>query len=121
MTNMRDKKIEKNNSKKETKEGVSNQLTIQPDYNSSFPHFYSNFASVSHTPSDLSIDFCLIAPPHNFRIDERTLYAKMVVRVTVPSDMATGLVQALQDQLKKQEQTKTKGMIIGVKKGGDKK
>jgi len=95
-------------------------ISVQPDYSVEFPKFYSNFVSVSHTPNDLCLDFCLVAPPHNVQLDDKVLYTPMVSRVIITPDIATGLITALQEQLKKQKRSVDEGMIIQSKKKGEK-
>jgi hypothetical protein len=87
-------------------------LTPRADYKSSYPTFYANFAFVSHTPDDLTVDFCLMAQPFNANIQEKTLLVPVVVRVIIPPGMADGLVKALQTQLATQSQEREERSII---------
>jgi Protein of unknown function (DUF3467) len=92
-------------------------LTLRADYKSSFPTFYANFAVVSHTPEDLTVDFCLIAPPINVNAQEKTLSAPVVARVMIPPGMADGLVKAIQTQLSKQSQEReARSMIVATQR-----
>jgi hypothetical protein len=93
-------------------EAQPESLMFRADYKSSFPTFYANFAVVSHTPEDLTVDFCLIAPPINVNTQEKTVSAPVVVRVMVPPGMADGLVKAIQAQLTKQNQEREQGSMI---------
>jgi hypothetical protein len=67
---------------------------------------------VSHTPEDLTVDFCLIAPPINVNTQEKILSAPVVVRVVIPPGMADGLVKAIQAQPTKQSQEREEGSMI---------
>lgn len=96
-------------------------ITLQPDYRTSFHTFYSNFATISHTPDDLSIDFCLTAPPHNVDLKANILPVPVVARIIVPPAMAEGLIKALRNQLDKQlqEREEDRRIIVGRKKEAD--
>src|SRR3990167_8458251 len=105
---------------KQDKDPQKVEISIQPDYSGVFPTFYSNFALVSHTPSDICIDFCLLAPPHNIETDKKVLFSPMTTRVVVSTDTAKGLIGALESQLQKQKKSIDEGMVIPAHKKGDK-
>ena len=92
------------------------QLQIIANYEQSFPTFYSNVATVSHTPAELCIDFCLLAPPHKVDVEKKTSKVPVIARMLVPEDMAKGLVKALEAQIEKFQKTKeTKIIVVGKK------
>lgn len=93
-------------------------LTAQPGYDATYTTAYANFASISHTAGEFVLDFCLIAPPHNVNPEEKVLLAPVVSRVVIPAGMGNALVQALTDQIKKQEQSKAKGVLLPVSSKG---
>jgi hypothetical protein len=92
------------------------ELKIVANYEQSFPTFYSNYASVSHTPTELCIDFCVLAPPHKIDVDKKTTSVPVIARLLIPEGMARGLVTALQVQVQKFETTKKTKMIAVEKK-----
>jgi hypothetical protein len=97
------------------KKGVF-ELKIIAGYEQSFPTFYSNYAAVSHTPTELCIDFCVMAPPHKIDVDKKTTSVPVIARLLIPEGMAKGLVTALQAQVQKFETTKKTKMIAVEKK-----
>jgi hypothetical protein len=105
-----------NNSPKTAAKRGAFKLEIVANYEQAFPTFYSNIATVSHTPAELCIDFCLLAPPHNVDVDKKTSKVPVIARMLVPEDMARGLVKALQAQLEKYEKTKETKMIAVEKR-----
>lgn len=96
---------------KPREEQAPQPLQVQPDYSKEFPRFYSNIAVVSHTMSDLCIDFCLAAPPYKVDENNQTVSQEVVARVVVPSDMVEGMVRALSSQLKSLQQDRERGGI----------
>ena len=84
-------------------------FTLQPDYRTPFPTFYTNFALISHTGDDLAIDFCLVAPPYNVHGETKTIPVPVIVRVITPPGLAEGLVEALRIQLVKQSSEREAG------------
>ena len=95
------------------------EISIQADYKSEPPMFYSNWASITHTGEDLCLDFCIIAPPHNIDTQAKTLSARTVARVIIPPKMAKGLMEALDRQLRKQENEESKLVIALARKEED--
>jgi hypothetical protein len=93
------------------------EIKIAATYEQPFPTFYSNYAVVSHTTSELSIDFCLLATPHKIDVETKTASVPVIARMLIPGAMANGLMTALQDQIKKFEITqKTNTLAVGRKK-----
>ena len=74
------------------------QINIVPNYEKSFSSFYSNYAVVSHTPTELCIDFCILAPPHAVDMEKKTVNVPVIARALIPVKMAEGLINALRDQ-----------------------
>lgn len=90
--------------------------TFAPDYSGDFPTYYANLGSVSHSPYDLCIDFCTIAPPHKISNNGGNLFvgAPVTVRVVVPPEMAEGLIEALQTRLERYQEEKGEGRMTVV-------
>jgi Protein of unknown function (DUF3467) len=101
---------EKQASHSEESQGM--EIKFQPDHRATFPTFYANFASVSHTGEDLSIDFCLLVPPYNVQPETQSIPVPIVVRVITPPGMAEGLIEALRIQLAKQNSERESGRMI---------
>ena len=72
-------------------------------YEGTTPVFYANFASVTHTPQELLIDFCVVAPP--FTVDPVTqmITSNVSVRVIAPLTFGQALVDAINTRLKRAE------------------
>lgn len=99
------------------KAGDGIKLSVAPRYESAFSTYYSNFAAISHTPDELCIDFCLIAPPHVVDAETTTLRPDVVARVMVPPRIVDGLIKALRSQIDKQKVTaKTGELTIPLEK-----
>jgi hypothetical protein len=98
-------------------EDRGSQLRFQPDYHAPFPTVYANFALVSHTADDLSVDLCLLAPPYHADPETKTVPVPVIARVIIPSGMAEGLAEALRVQLGKQASEREAGGIIIPVKG----
>jgi Protein of unknown function (DUF3467) len=96
----------------EAEEDQGSRFRFQADYRSGFPTVYSNFALVSHTADDLSLDFCLLAPPYNPQFETKTVAVPVVARVIIPSGMVEGLVEALRLQSGKQASEREAGGVI---------
>ena len=93
------------------------KMKLQPAYDGqTFPTAYSNFASVTHTTTELCVDFCLIAPPHKVGVerDKATAHVPVVSRIFMPPDLADGLIKALRAQLG--QSRKEKAMVFRVPK-----
>jgi hypothetical protein len=86
--------------------------------------FYSNYASVSHSPTEICIDFCLLAPPHKIRGSlnpeteakegsetEQVILAPVNARILIPVEMANGLVKAISAQAERFALSKAEGAM----------
>lgn len=87
-------------------------LTIVPAYPNPFPSFYANYASVSHTASEIFIDCCLMGMPYDVNLDESQVTVPVIARIIMPPTVAIGLITALQAQTEKQKETVTKGTLV---------
>jgi uncharacterized protein DUF3467 len=65
---------------------------------------YANFCAVAHTPFDLTLTFCDVRPLSEKDIESaeasQTVRAPVVARIALPFGVVTGLVAALQEQLR---------------------
>lgn len=105
------KKSTKSAAKKTPQAGDA--VMVAPEYYAQTPTYYSNFAAVSHTTTEVSIDFCLLAPPYNVKSDEQlTALAPVVAKVVIPPAMVSRLVNALQQQEIKQKKTAESGQTL---------
>jgi hypothetical protein len=104
---------------KEPKDGQAHsqefQINLVPNYEKAFPSFYSNYAVVSHTASELCIDFCVLAPPHAVDVEKKTAGVPVIARALIPVNLTDGLINALRDQLSKH--AAEKGMFVIAAKG----
>lgn len=107
----------------DSKSGEQKQLTIVPAYPPAFPSFYANYASVSHTASEVFIDYCLMGMPYNVDLENGQVTAPVIARIVLPPTVASGLVTALQAQTEKQKDTAKAGTLVvpipKPKKAGD--
>jgi len=87
------------------------QIDLVPNYEKAFPSFYSNYAVVSHTASELCIDFCVLAPPHAVDLEKKTASVPVVARALIPIILTDELINALRDQLSKHDAEKGKCVI----------
>ena len=90
------------------------QLTIVPAYPNPFPSFYANYASVSHSTSEIFIDCALVAMPYDVNLEESQVLAPVIARIILPPPVAAGLVTALQAQTEKQKVTQSTGTLAVV-------
>jgi hypothetical protein len=93
-------------------EDRAREITVRADYATTFPTYYANFAFVTHTSYDLSIDFCFLAPPHRVNESQGILSVPVVTRMTIPSGLVEGLINALNSQLTAQRQEHEEGRIV---------
>lgn len=108
----------KNGKTKKSKATKRQELKIVPDYESTFPTAYAQYAIITHTPDDICIDFCQIAQPYKIIGKDKSLKVPVVSRVIIPPSMAEGLINALKAQYEKQLKAKdSREMNIGVIKG----
>jgi len=87
-------------------------FNVEPSYDDPYPSCYSNYASVSHTLTEICIDFCTIAAPYRVDMNNGVLRVPVVAQVLLQSEVARGLINALQEQLTKQAQERERGTII---------
>lgn len=87
-----------------TKEGQE-ALTLAPDYSDSFSTFYANFAYVSHTNSEIMVDFCLVSLPYSVDLETKEARVPVVCRIIIPPLLVDGLMKALKIQQEKQQAT----------------
>lgn len=88
------------------------EIRIIPDHSSTFPTFYANYASVSHTASEFDLDFCLLASPFTVDLEQKSVSIPVVARIIIPPVMIEGLINALKAQMEKQKDTAQKGKFI---------
>ncbi|HEY6230464.1 MAG TPA: DUF3467 domain-containing protein [Pyrinomonadaceae bacterium] len=98
-------------SKKASAAKEEQKLTVVPSYNAPFPSFYANYASVTHTASEIFIDCCVMGMPYNVNLEEAQVLTPVVARVILPPAVASGLVTALQAQTEKQKITAQSGTV----------
>jgi hypothetical protein len=104
----------------ETRQDQLEGFAFRADYQTPFSTVYSNFAFVSHTGDDFSVDFCLIAPPYHVHRETNTVPVPVIARVIVPPGLVRGLIEALRIQLEKQTSEYQSGqIIIPVQNPGD--
>jgi hypothetical protein len=87
------------------------RLTVVPSYNAAFPSFYANYASVSHTASEIFIDCCVMGMPYNVNLEEGQVMTPVIARIILPPTVASGLITALQAQTEKQKNTAKTGTL----------
>jgi hypothetical protein len=90
-------------------EPQTREVTFAPDYTTTFPTYYANFAFVNHTPYDFDIDFSFIAPPHRVNESQGIVSLPIIARVTIPNELVQGLINALNIQLTSQRQEREQG------------
>ena len=81
---------------------------IAVKYEGAGPAFYANFASVSHTPQELLIDFCLVAPPFELDPDTQMIASRISVRVITPLHFGSALVEAINTRLGRAESERSR-------------
>jgi hypothetical protein len=77
-------------------------IKIIPDRSLESKRIYANFAIVSKSPFDFSIQFCNVAPISDFNQLEKNgfvHYAPVVVEIALPKEVIPGLIDALSSQL----------------------
>ncbi len=98
------------------------RLTVVPSYDTAFPSFYANYASVTHTASEIFIDCCVMGMPYNVDLEGGKVMTPVIARIIVPPPVASGLITALQAQTEKQKETaKAETLALSVpkpKRGG---
>src|SRR5215213_9175466 len=86
-------------------------LTIVPAYPNLFPSFYANYASVTHSTSEIFIDYALVAMPYQVNLEESQVQAPVIARIILPPAVAAGLITALQAQIEKPKVTVKTGTL----------
>lgn len=77
-------------------------IRIIPDSTLESKRIYANFAVVSKSPFDFSIQFCNVSPISDIQKVEKdgfVHYAPVVVEIALPKEMIPGLIEALASQL----------------------
>ena len=79
-------------------------FTIVPDEKGTEPRVYANFCAVAHTPFDFTLTFCEVMPLSEKDVraaeTEHVVRAPVRVKIVVPIPFISGLVAALQEQLR---------------------
>ena len=72
---------------------------------------YANFCAVAHTPFDLTLTFCDVRPLSETDIKNaehsQVVKAPVVARIALPFGVVSGLVTALQEQLRAVQEAQT--------------
>ena len=102
-------KASANNGASVPQEGA--KLTVVPAYPNPFPSFYANYASVTHSPSEIFIDCALVAMPYNVNLEDSQVLAPVIARIILPPAVAQGLITALQAQTERQKTTMKSGTL----------
>ena len=102
----------KSNKVQQAKKSARIAVTFQPVYDHAVFTAYSNFASVSHTNNDFSLDFCLLAPPYNVDTDKKVIRTPVVARIIIPPRMVEGLREALKVEMEKHSKEEPETLII---------
>jgi hypothetical protein len=89
------------------------ELNLIANYEQPFPTLYANYAVVRHTPTELCIDFCLMAHPLKVNVGKKSALVPVISRIMLPTQVATGLIKALQDQIKRQK-TDQKTLVLSI-------
>lgn len=78
------------------------EIKIMPDRNLESKRIYANFAVVSKSPFDFSIQFCNVSPIsdiNQLEKNEFVHYAPIVAEIAIPKEVIPGLIEALTSQL----------------------
>ena len=95
---------------------AKHEIKLRPNNSLESKRIYSNFANVSKTPFDISIQFCNVSPVTDFESIVKNDYiydVPIVAEIAIPKEMVQGLIDALKTQLEagnnaKKEKIKTK-------------
>ena len=72
---------------------------------------YANFCAVAHTPFDLTLTFCDVQPLTEQDIREaeqsQTVKAPVIARIALPFGVVSGLITALQEQMRAVQDSQT--------------
>jgi hypothetical protein len=92
------------------------EIKIMPDSTLESKRIYANFAIVSKSPFDFSIQFCNVPPISDIHQVEKkgfVHYAPVVAEIAVPKEMIPGLIEALTTQLmenKREDDVEIRGL-----------
>jgi len=75
-------------------------VRVEVDYAEQPSTAYANYVSISHSPTELFIDFCLVAPPYTVEPDN-SIKVRAFQRLVIPVQVGAGVVEALRAQLAK--------------------
>jgi len=82
---------------------------------------YANFCAVAHTPFDLTLTFCDVRPLSERDIKSaeasQTVRAPVVARIALPFGVVSGLVTALQEQMRAVQEAQTAQDSVSWPKG----
>jgi hypothetical protein len=74
---------------------------------------YANFCAVAHTPFDMTLTFCHVRPLSERDVElaeqSQRVRAPIVARIVVPFNIVSGLIGALQEQLRAMQETQAAG------------
>ena len=83
---------------------VQVNFTVVPDEETSVPRIYSNFCAIQNSPFDFTLTFCEMLPLGEKQLREaqttRSVKAPVRARLVVPVQMVPGLIAALQDNFR---------------------
>lgn len=95
---------------------TKNDIRIIPDSTLESKRIYANFAVVSKSPFDFSIQFCNVSPISDIQKVEKNGFihsAPVVAEIALPKEMIPGLIEALTSQLhenKREDDIELKGL-----------
>jgi hypothetical protein len=69
---------------------------------------YSNYMTVAHTGYEFILTFGLIIPPPLEELEGDTIEAEPIVRVVIPNHIFPSVVRAVQDNLRKFQESEVK-------------
>jgi hypothetical protein len=72
---------------------------------------YANFCAVAHTPFDLTLTFCDVRPLSERDVQgaevSQTIKVPVVARIAIPFGVVSGLIAALQEQMRLVQESQT--------------
>ena len=84
-------------------------FTVVPDEETAVPRVYSNFCSIQNSPFDFTLTFCEMLPLGEREIQQAqaTHFVKAPVkaRMVVPVQMVPGLIAALQENFRMDQES----------------
>jgi hypothetical protein len=82
---------------------------------------YANFCAVAHTPFDLTLTFCDVRPLSEKDVKSaeasQTVRAPVVSRIALPFSVVSGLIAALQEQMRAVQDAQTAQTPVNWPKG----